>query len=74
MFFLIVKTFGANGFYFGNDEIWFVFGYDSVKCFAVKHINDFKSVCNLHGRCVFVTVNCDYSLSDSLCCDDKFFA
>ena len=45
-----------------------------VKRFTVEHIDDFKSVCDLHGRGIFVTINSNYGLSDSLCSYDKFFA
>lgn len=70
----VVEAFGADGLYFGHDDVRTVFLYDVVQRFAVKHGENFAFVGHLHGRGSGVGVTSNNVLAQSLGSDNELFS
>src|SRR5690606_10149077 len=74
LIFVIVKTLGADGFNFRDDKVGIVLGDNRIKGCAVEHVDDFKTVGNLHRWRIFVAVYRDDGLADALGGNGEFLA
>ena len=71
--FAFIKLFGADGFDFGDDDVWLHFIDGLHQCLAVQHAEHSAFVGHLHCRCTGILVASHNVLSFALACDDKFF-
>ena len=72
--FVVEKSLGAYGFYFGHDDVGTVFAHYFVQFVAVKHAEHLIFVGHLHGWSTCVAVAGHYILAGSLGCYYKLFA
>ena len=70
----VEEALGAYRLNLGHDNIGVVLLNDSAQRVAVEHVEHLVLVCNLHCRCILISVACYDILSSTLCGDDKLLA
>ena len=70
----VEEALGAYRLNLRHDDVGAVLFNDSAQRFAVEHVEHLVLVCNLHSRCILISVACHDILSCTLCGDDKLLA